>query len=577
MNTDRVTSWDFLKAMFQPDDKIGVMAYEAKAQIHKATENAEQRVLTRDEALSPEFTRHLKKLNARGLNIVVGMNPLTPDATTRSKDNVASIRHLVMDIDTKRDPGTGQDITGKQRLDAMLADPACPRPYYILNTSPGNYQALWRVAGFSREEAETVQKALGAHYGGDRNISTDISRGVRLPGLHNKKYETTFPVTCQLCQALVHRPEAFAYLPRERNMEQSQPGQAQPIHPDLAATPQPQRDPEPRGGVATPQYSNSGSDRSGSGMDWGHCNRDIYDRLSKEGVSAFESILQSQRTYLTASAQERRKPNARAYAETTINKLRTHWTPRLREFAFTPEPRQATATSTSVLSVSPTAEDPRRPVSKDAATATAPAPEIPAPGNPNQYNPAPDIQRQYSQMIQQYLRDGYTPEEIYNTFMEWKLKDVAGAEVYLTAQIIHEQQNLRAESLVDRAKLFLDQPPPELEAFRRLLDAQTPGDGVLMVAQKALEQTQQQVGVPPYQPVTGSPANNPSTQAHAMRLATLAFVHGDTPNSVAQALTAKYHPNIPIDQPPQHISALVQQAQTTQALALTNHERGTIR
>ena len=576
MDANRITSWDFLKKMFQPDEKIGVMAYEAKSQVHKATVPAEQRVLTREEALSPEFSKHLKYLNARGLNVVVGMNPLNADATTRSKDNVAVIRHLVMDIDTKRDDTAGREVTGKERLDAMLADSQCPRPYYVLNTSPGNYQAIWRVTNFTRDEAEVIQKALGAHYGGDRNISTDISRGVRLPGLHNKKYDTTFPVTCQLCQPVTHRPEAFSYLPREREIEQLQPGQAQPIHPGLAATPQHQLDPESRRTGNSPQYSNSGTDRSGSGMDWGRCNRDIYEKLSKEGVSAFESILQSQRNYLMSSAKDRGKPNVRAYAETTINKLRQHWTPRLREFAFTPEQRQDSANS-NVLSVSPTAEVPRRPVANEAATATAPAPELLAAGKTNGYTPSADDQRQYSQMIQQYLREGYTPEDIYNTFMEWKLKDVAGAEAYLTTQIIHEQQNLRAESLVDRAKLFLDQQPSELEAYRVLLDAQTPGDGVLMVAQKALDQTQQQLGVPPYQPVTGSPANNQSTQAHAMRLATLAFIHGDTPNSVSQALTAKYHPNLPINQPPQHITALVNQAQTSQALALTNHERGTIR
>ena len=590
MNPNRITSWDFLKDMFRADEKLGIMAYEAKDQEHRAQgpglpliKNVrrgdipgEQRVLTREEALSPEFSKRLKFLNARGLNIIVCANPLKPDATTRSKDSVATIRHLVMDIDTKKDEATGQIVTGKELLDSMLASPDCPQPYYILNTSPDNYQAIWRVTDFSREQAESIQKALGANYGGDRNISTDISRGVRLPGLHNKKYDETFAVTCRLNQQRIHKPEAFAYLPQPELTPSTQQHLSQTIPPDLAATKPYQGEPVQRGHVthSRQQYSTKGPDQSPSGKDWGYCNQQIGTRMRKEGVGAFETILLSQKAYLVSSAADRRHAKPEAYANTTINKLRTHWSPRLHEYAFQPAQHQ-TAAGSNGRATHPVTEDPRRPVAKLEHKVDASS-EIRTSGK-TIYAPTPEDQSQFSRMIRQSLIDGCAPEQIYSTFIEWKLKDVAGAEEYLTKQILYEQQTLRAESLVPHAQLFLDQPPTELEAFRRLLDAQTPGDGVLLTAQRALDQAQQMAGHPPYQPVTGSPANNPDTQAHAMRLATLAFLHGDTPGSVAQALTVKYHPNVPMNNPPQHIAALVQQAQTTQSLALTNQERGILR
>lgn len=198
MERTKVTSWAFLKEMFGPDEKIGIMAYEAKGQTHKSTVKPAQMVKTCDEALSQEFTKRLQYLNARGLNIVVGINPLVDSATTRNKDSVKEIRHLIADIDTRKDDVTGKVVTGKERLDAMLADAACPKPYFILNTSPENYQAVWRVTGFTREQAESTQRNLGAYYGGDRNISTDISRGVRLPGLHNKSTMRHFQLNASM-------------------------------------------------------------------------------------------------------------------------------------------------------------------------------------------------------------------------------------------------------------------------------------------------------------------------------------------------------------------------------------------
>jgi len=52
---------------------------------------------------------------------------------------------------------------------------------------------LWRVAGFSCEQQETVLKTLALLFGGDR-ACTDCNRVLRLPGFLNWKYLPAFPV-----------------------------------------------------------------------------------------------------------------------------------------------------------------------------------------------------------------------------------------------------------------------------------------------------------------------------------------------------------------------------------------------
>jgi hypothetical protein len=209
------------------------------------------------------------------------------------------------------------------------------------------------------------------------------------------------------------------------------------------------------------------------------------------------------------------------------------------------------------------------------------APALPTPGNvpatAPSYAPSEEQRLQDGLCILQDLRDRHTGAQIYSNMLEWKLKDQPGAEAYLTSMIVEQQLALRSQSLVPTAQLLLENETSELDAFRLLLKEQIPGEGVLLTAVHALAQAQEHSGAALYTPQTGSPATSQETADHAHRLATLAFIHGDTPNSIAQALTAKYHPNLSIHTPPNHITDLVQQAHTAQALAFTTQGREFIR
>ena len=61
------------------------------------------------------------------------------DSRKRTKECIAAVRHLYLDLDTD----------GEARLSSLRASDAVPPPNAILSTSPGKYQVLWRVDGFT--------------------------------------------------------------------------------------------------------------------------------------------------------------------------------------------------------------------------------------------------------------------------------------------------------------------------------------------------------------------------------------------------------------------------------------------
>jgi hypothetical protein len=121
--------------------------------------------------------------NNGGADIFVGMNPIGPEAQHRTKENVKEIRHAYLDLD--EDAGAS--------LQAIRASGDVPPPNFILDTSPGKHQVIWRVEGLDREQAESLLRALASEYGGDP-AATDISRLLRLPRFANRKYNEPFVV-----------------------------------------------------------------------------------------------------------------------------------------------------------------------------------------------------------------------------------------------------------------------------------------------------------------------------------------------------------------------------------------------
>lgn len=142
-----------------------------------------QRITSAQKASSPEFQAWLRYKNANGSDIYIGMNPLRQDASTRTKEDIESIRHVYLDL----------DHGGSEALKSVENSSAVPKPNYILTSSPGKFQISWKVEEMTLDEAEGLLHALAREFGGDP-AATDATRVLRLPGFANKKYGSDFYV-----------------------------------------------------------------------------------------------------------------------------------------------------------------------------------------------------------------------------------------------------------------------------------------------------------------------------------------------------------------------------------------------
>jgi hypothetical protein len=157
-----------------------------------------QRIVTLECALQPRYLGWLAHENVTGANIYVAANPLVPGSRRRTKENVAEVRHLYLDLDTDADA----------KLMALCASNAVPIPTAIVATSAGKYQVLWRVESFPFEQQESLLKMLAITFGGDP-ACTDLNRVLRLPGFLNQKYTPAHLVTVESRTLSVSHSEDF--------------------------------------------------------------------------------------------------------------------------------------------------------------------------------------------------------------------------------------------------------------------------------------------------------------------------------------------------------------------------------
>jgi hypothetical protein len=182
----------FLTRCFAPGETIAVLLRRENPV------SAAQRVVRLEQALAPRYLGWLAHENSTGANVYVAANPLHSGSRKRTKESIASVRYLYIDIDTD----------GEARLAALRASDAVPTPTAILSTSPGKYQALWRVDGFDFERQESTLKLLSIAFGGDP-ACTDCNRVLRIPGFLNCKYDPAHRVTVEYPCDMVWTSEDF--------------------------------------------------------------------------------------------------------------------------------------------------------------------------------------------------------------------------------------------------------------------------------------------------------------------------------------------------------------------------------
>jgi hypothetical protein len=183
---------DFLTRCFAPDETIALLLRS------ESPTPPTQRMVALEKALAPRYLAWLAHENRNGANIYVAANPLLSGSRKRTKESIASVRHLYIDIDTD----------GDARLATLRTSDAVPTPTAVLSTSPGKYQVLWRVDGFDFARQEQTLKLLAIAFGGDP-ACTDCNRVLRLPGFLNRKYDPAHRVTVEYPCDSVWTPADF--------------------------------------------------------------------------------------------------------------------------------------------------------------------------------------------------------------------------------------------------------------------------------------------------------------------------------------------------------------------------------
>src|SRR5690348_10558364 len=153
---------EYVLALFEPTDSVAILAR------NRRTGRSIQRITTAETVAGPEFQSWLKNENAAGADIFIGMNPVKDGAASRSKGSIREIQHAYLDLDRN----------GDDALTAIKASPEVPAPNFVLDTSPGKHQVVWKVRGLDIDQAESLLRRMAAQFGGDP-AATDSTRVLR--------------------------------------------------------------------------------------------------------------------------------------------------------------------------------------------------------------------------------------------------------------------------------------------------------------------------------------------------------------------------------------------------------------
>ena len=185
-------STEFLTHCFHPGETLAILLRR------EDPGKIAQRVIKLEQATAPTYMRWLAHENASGMNVYVAANPLRSGSRKRTKECIAEVRHLYVDIDSD----------GDARVAAIRRSILVPEPTAIVSTSPGRYQVLWRVRGFNFSAQETLLRRLTVAFGGDP-ACTDCNRVIRVPGFQNTKYSPAYPVSVAYGESSVSGPDSF--------------------------------------------------------------------------------------------------------------------------------------------------------------------------------------------------------------------------------------------------------------------------------------------------------------------------------------------------------------------------------
>jgi hypothetical protein len=172
-----LTASEYVRELFEPEENAAILVRS------RSTGHTVQTISKAETIGSPRFQSWLAGQSASGYDVFMGMNPIKDGAYNRTKGNIKDIRHVYLDLDRK----------GDESLEAIRNSTEVPAPNFVLDTSPGKHQVVWKVSGFSQDEAESLLHKLANKFGGDL-AATDSTRVLRLPGFANRELHEEFIV-----------------------------------------------------------------------------------------------------------------------------------------------------------------------------------------------------------------------------------------------------------------------------------------------------------------------------------------------------------------------------------------------
>jgi len=187
-----LTASEYVLALFAPSDNVAVLVR------NRRLGHTLQRITKAQLIAALQFQAVLLEQNHAGADIFIGMNPIKDGAYTRTKQSLKEIRHVYLDLDQN----------GDRALQIIRSSLEVPCPNFVLNTSPGKHQLVWRIEGLALEQAEALLRSMASHLGGDL-AATDVTRVLRLPGFANQKLAQEFIVQAVQGTDKVHSVRDF--------------------------------------------------------------------------------------------------------------------------------------------------------------------------------------------------------------------------------------------------------------------------------------------------------------------------------------------------------------------------------
>jgi RepB DNA-primase from phage plasmid len=120
---------EYVYALHQPSDHAAVLVR------NRIRQQTTQRILPAETIASASFQSWLQQQNRSGADIFIGMNPIREGSRRRTKEQIREVRHAYLDLDEEAGAS----------LQAIRTSGDVPPPNFVLDTSPGKHQVVWRA------------------------------------------------------------------------------------------------------------------------------------------------------------------------------------------------------------------------------------------------------------------------------------------------------------------------------------------------------------------------------------------------------------------------------------------------